>query len=411
MNTSPPNQSTCDLSTGTAPIVVFSDDWAQHPSSTQHIITQMLPHRQVIWVNTIATRLPSLNFRDLKKASRKILQWLKPTPALTASTNTPNPITLNPVMYPTIRKSWQRRLNTKLITQTVNRAIERYCDQQPIALTTIPITADLIGRLNVSGWVYHVVDDFAAWPGLDHQPLQQMHTQQLQHVDRVAVVSDYLANQSRQFGRTDTTKITHGVDPEIWQTTTLKLKTHPVIDQLKSMRKPVVLFWGLIDNRLDFQALRELSAQWHGEIALVGPTANGIENKLNIKALRTLGPIAQHLLPQIAQLADVLIMPYGHSPVTAAMQPLKLMEYLSTPKPVICTNIPATADYTDCCDVVHPTQFAQRVIERHEQGIPESQRITRRKTMRNQTWHSKASQLNQLFNEITNRYTALRSAA
>ena len=105
------------------------------------------------------------------------------------------------------------------------------------------------------------------------------------------------------------------------------------------------------------------------------------------------------MLPEVAELADVLIMPYRHAPVTAAMQPLKLMEYLSTDKPVVCTNIPATGDYTHCCDVVSPADFAQQTLKRFEEGISEAQLENRRSVMREQTWGAKAAELNDLINK------------
>ena len=34
-------------------LLVFSDDWGRHPSSCQHLISQLLPKYHVDWVNTM----------------------------------------------------------------------------------------------------------------------------------------------------------------------------------------------------------------------------------------------------------------------------------------------------------------------------------------------------------------------
>src|SRR5262245_15127643 len=61
-----------------APLIVFSDDWGRHPSSCQHLIAKLLPHRGVTWVNTIGTRPPGLNWTTLTRGMGKLRQWLWP---------------------------------------------------------------------------------------------------------------------------------------------------------------------------------------------------------------------------------------------------------------------------------------------------------------------------------------------
>jgi len=56
-------------------------------------------------------------------------------------------------------------------------------------------------------------------------------------------------------------------------------------------------------------------------------------------------------LARAGSAADVIIMPYADRPVTRAMQPLKLKEYLATGKPVVVRNLPATRGWTDCLDL------------------------------------------------------------
>src|SRR5262245_66433949 len=62
----------------TSPLLVFSDDWGRHPSSCQHLIAKLLPHRSVTWVNTIGTRPPGLNWSTLTRGLGKVRSWLAP---------------------------------------------------------------------------------------------------------------------------------------------------------------------------------------------------------------------------------------------------------------------------------------------------------------------------------------------
>ena len=383
------------------PLVVFSDDWGRHPSSTQHIVSIMLGERDVLWVNTIGTRMPSLKLRDVKKVCGKLYRWVVGNDEGGGGEVVESLHVIDPMMWPSCRGGFQRKLNATMISRVVNQAIRKYFDEKPIVLTTIPITADLIGRIDAAKWVYHIVDDFASWPGLDAGPLQVMHEKQLGLVDEVAVVSDFLGEQCEGLGRSDVKLITHGVDHEHWENVSYKVDSHPVLDYLRHMNSPRAVFWGLIDERLDWELLREFSAHWPGEIALIGPHVAEIEKELPIKALRMPGEIEYALLPQVAQLSEMLLMPYRHAPVTAAMQPLKLMEYLSTGKPVVCTDIPATLAFDQCCDVVGRDDFVQCALNRMHEGLCENQRQTRRQVMRQQTWRAKAEALCQLMGEVS----------
>lgn len=79
-------------------------------------------------------------------------------------------------------------------------------------------------------------------------------------------------------------------------------------------------------------------------------------------------------LPSLARGANVLVMPYADRPVTRAMQPLKLKEYLATGKPVGLCDLPATRAWADCGDVVaDAASFVQASLDRARTGTPAAQ--------------------------------------
>jgi hypothetical protein len=85
-------------------------------------------------------------------------------------------------------------------------------------------------------------------------------------------------------------------------------------------------------------------------------------------------------------------MPYVDEPVTRAMQPLKLKEYLATGKPVVVRDLPANRDWADALDLAStPEQFTALVHERLETGLPAGQRDVRRR-LGDESWSAKAEQ-------------------
>src|SRR5207237_2163717 len=103
-----------------------------------------------------------------------------------------------------------------------------------------------------------------------------------------------------------------------------------------------------------------------------------------------LGSLPFEQLPHLAREAAVLIMPYADLPVTRAIQPLKLKEYLATGRPVVVRRLPATEPWADCLDLAEtPEEFAAAVRRRLQEGLPEGQRMARAR-LAAEGWDEKA---------------------
>lgn len=369
-----------------ASLLVFSDDWGRHPSSCQHLISQLLDTYPVTWVNTIGTRRPSLNLETLRRAAEKLRQWLRPLP-MALGHGPANPRVCNPRMWPSFRSRFDRWLNRRLLLRSLGPLVA--AELRPMtALTTIPLVADLLGRLPVARWVYYCVDDFSQWPGLDQKTLARMEEALLDRVDVVLAVSETLQEKLAQRGR-QAHLLTHGVDSDFWQ---VKGCVQPV-PSLQGLQRPLLAFWGLVDRRLDLEFVRRLAHDLtEGTIVLVGPESDPDPQLSTLPRVTRVPRVEFELLPPIAQEAAVLIMPYVDQPVTHAMQPLKLKEYLATGKPAVVRDLPATRVWGDCLDLADtPEAFSRAVRERLVTGTPPTQAAARRR-LKDETWACKAVQ-------------------
>jgi glycosyltransferase involved in cell wall biosynthesis len=247
-------------------------------------------------------------------------------------------------MWPYFTRRHDRWLNRRLLARAI--APQLAGEAKTTAITTLPLVADLIGQLPVERWVYYCVDDFSVWPGLDGRTLDGMERELVAKVDGVVAASEVLRARMRQFGREDVQLLTHGVDLQHWQSADENPEA-----LWPELPRPWLVFWGLIDRRLDTEWLAALSQEMsQGTILLVGPTQDfdpRIETLPRV-ALRPALPYAE--LPRLARAAAALLMPYADLPVTRAMQPLKLLEYLATGKPVIARDLPAVAPWRDALD-------------------------------------------------------------
>ncbi len=372
-----------------ARLIVFSDDWGRHPSSCQHLTRRLLERNPALWVNTIGTRRPGLSREDLAKIVAKLRQWIRPTRAEPAQALPPDLQVVSPPMYPGFRAGWQRRLNARLIARAVHRALgPRRPDQKRIVVTTLPITADLPGRLDVDRWVYYCVDDFSVWPGLDAQVMQAMEQQLVTRVDAVIAVSETLRQRMAGFGADNVALLTHGIDLSHWQSPPAGDAPEPFASQSAALSRPLCLFWGVIDTRLDLDWCRAIGAA--GSLVLIGPQQSPDDRLAALPGVHLLDPAAYDDLPAIAALADILVMPYADLPVTRAMQPLKFKEYLATGKPVIARNLPAVTEWSNAADLRDTTgDLASLIAARAADGIPPDQQQARRR-LQHEDWNEKA---------------------
>ena len=380
-------------------LVVFSDDWGRHPSSCQHIVRHLLDDHRVLWVNTIGLRPPRLDLATVARAAGKLRQWAGgegggPEGADVGSNSAPANLTvLNPKMWPWFRRPHDRRLNRRLLGRQLVGPIEAARRHGPVAaITTVPVLVPLVGALPVDRWVYYCVDDFSVWPGVDGATAGELERDLVAQADRLVAAGPALRDRLEAMPRrAEVHVVEHGVDPAFWSAPRTPFP-HPLPDG------PKVVFWGLIDRRLDVAAVHAIAdavgpgSPRPATVVLVGP---GQDEPAELTApvnVRRIPAVPHAALPALAAAADVLVMPYVDAPVTRAMQPLKLLEYLAAGKPAVVRDLPATRPYADCCDLAEtPAAFAAAVTQRLVDGLSDTQRAARARRLADASWSSRAA--------------------
>lgn len=369
-------------------LLIFSDDWGRHPSSCQHLARMLAERYRIWWVNTIGTRRPRLDPSTLRRAFEKARQWSRPPVPGHISAN---PTVLNPRMWPYFRSSFDRRLNRALLGRQLLPVVAA-SSSPVIAVTTVPIVADLIGRLPVERWIYYCPDNYEEWPGLDKAALREMESQILRRVDSVITVSDHLRRKFAGMGRRADV-LTHGTDLGHWA------GNDDVITPrlFAGLQEPLIVFWGVVDRRMDVGMLERLGKDLdRGTIVLIGPEADPDPALDRVPRLVRVGPIPYQDLPALARMARVLIMPYADLPVTRAMQPLKLKEYLAVGKPVVVRDLPATRCWSDAMDLVDSPGSFSEAVRRRLDGILPTDQATARGRLQHEGWAAKAAEFERL---------------
>ncbi|MGN6257814.1 MAG: glycosyltransferase [Solirubrobacterales bacterium] len=130
--------------------------------------------------------------------------------------------------------------------------------------------------------------------------------------------------------------VPNGVDPDLWS------EPDPAPGWFTELPGPRLLYVGTLDDRLDVEALRAVARAWpNGSVVLVGPLA---DRSHLAPALAEPNVVLHDAVPRqqvaaLAYAADACLVPHRRTPLTEAMSPLKLYEYLASGSPTVATDL------------------------------------------------------------------------
>ncbi len=109
-----------------------------------------------------------------------------------------------------------------------------------------------------------------------------------------------------------------------------------------SFRGPVLGYFGVVDERLDYGLLAQLADSnpaWH--VVMVGPVVKVDPASLPKRAnLHWLGRREYAQLPNYTKAFDVCLMPFALNEATEFINPTKALEYMATGRPIVSTAVP-----------------------------------------------------------------------
>jgi len=369
-------------------LIVFGEDWGGLPSSTQHLIRQLMlkADRKVIWINSIGLRKPRFSRKDLGRL------WQKITAGATAAKQVDPDVQLlpdqkkfrvvNPKTIPVPEGRIQRQVAAQLLVWQIKPVMRKMGIKQPILWTSLPTAVDVAGRLGESALVYYCCDDFSALTGVDHQVVRQRECQLVQQAELILAAS---ASLYQKFPPLKTQLLSHGVDYTLFATPCNRASDLP------DDNRPIAGYYGSISDWLDFALLEQVIQclpDWH--FVFIGEQHVDCSSLTKYPHVHFLGPRAHHQLPSYVQHWTASLFPFVDNAQIRACNPLKLREYLAAGKPIVSTCFPALKEYQDLIyQIETPQQMVTALNDARHHSIPSHARVA----VATESWQSRAEQL------------------
>lgn len=366
-------------------MIVFGEDWGAHPSSTQHLIRQFLPHRKVIWVNSLGLRAPRLGMRDGMRMLRKLgdlaTRGLASDSPAAEEVRMPDEI-IAPAAVPLPGNETAASLTRAFVARQVNAAMNRLGMQRPILWTSLPTAEPLLGAFGERAVVYYAGDDFGSLEGVDHRAVLRLEERLADRAELILAASPEIA---ARFPADRTMVAPHGVDVDLFST------RQPLPTDLP-LGGPIVGFYGSISGWIDVPLLSKAAAAFpEASFVMIGTINTDVTALERLENVHFLGPKKHSDLPAYVQNFDVAMLPFRDTPQIRACNPLKLREYLASGAAVASTDFPALDPYRA---LVHVGADADSFIKAIEMALNDTSRASlRKRAVQNETWSRRAEDI------------------
>lgn len=367
------------------PIVCFAKDWSEDPTSNNHVMRLLARRAPVLWLNSIATRAPSLGDKsDLDKIVRKLRSFTEGSREVAPGLHVATPIVLPLPASPAAREVNARILQAFVWAHRRKLGIERFQ-----LWTFLPAAERYVGTLGEDLSVYYCTDEWSQFRGVDRDATVSMEQRLLDKVDLCFATSPTLVASKGARGG-DVRLASHGVDREHFaRALDDELECPP---ELAHVKGPVVGFFGLLEDWIDHE-LAAYAADQRPDLTFVfiGKAKVDVSELARRKNVILVDRRPYESLPAYCKRFTVALCHFKRNELTLHVNPIKLREYASAGVPVVATDIPGCHGYPDWCTVTRtPAEFVE-AIDRWVAKDSAAQRQARSESMKRETWDARVA--------------------
>lgn len=372
------------------------NDWETEVWTNQHhLMARLAVANQVLFVESIGLRRPTLAGRDVRRLGRRLARGLMGPRHLDLVGREGGLDVLSPLVLPAHSSRLARRANAQLLPWLVGRAAARLGFSEPILWAYVPQAELLLSRLQPRLVVYHCVDDIAAHPRIDAASFRAAEARFAARADIVLASSQPLAERMRDLS-SNVYYMANVADTELFASA---IDSGPIDRAVAALPEPRIVFTGAIAaTKLDIGLLVEvarLRPDW--SIVLVGPVGLGDPSTDTSALMRSpnvhlLGQRPYAELPAVLRGAQAAVIPYQLNQLTASIFPMKVYEYLAAGLPVVATPLPSLLGVGGIAFAADASETAVRLEQVMSEDGPDA-RMARSRLANGHSWEARMREI------------------
>jgi glycosyltransferase involved in cell wall biosynthesis len=373
-------------------IVCFSHDWTGDPLSKTHLMRVVSRENRILWINSIANRMPTASSKDVSRIWNKLTSFAEPIREVER-----NIFVLNPLAIPAYGSAAMVDVNRRFLIRQVKTAMRKLRFSDVANIVFNPAAGMVAGKLGERELIYYCVDEYTAFTGAT-DGLKRIEDDLFRRADLVVVSAEQLL-RSKKHLNPNTHIIRHGTD---WQH--FRKALDPAMEipaEVADLPRPIIGFHGLLADWIDYELLKKIAEHFsYGSVVLIGKTNVDAEQKIKtldgVANIHRLGRKPYAELPAFCKGFDVALNPFAINELTLAANPLKVREYLAAGLPVVSTDIPEVHVLPDVLVGVDHPDFIAKIEEALAQPAARHEVSDR---IRNESWESKVEELRRLLSK------------
>jgi teichuronic acid biosynthesis glycosyltransferase TuaH len=260
----------------------------------------------------------------------------------------------------------------------LDRALQREARHMGLRKPAVIVANPLLAGFAEFAWAgpvtFFATDDWLAYE--PHRPWWPAYAESFARLRargrRVCAVSSTALERIAPTG--PSAVVPNGIDPAEWRGAP---GLAPGWD--RELGRPLLLYTGSLDSRLDIPAMLQIARQLpEARVVLVGPLLAS-DHLAPLRAepnVEIHPPLERPELIELVRAADLGLLVHRELPLTRAMSPLKLYEYLAAGLPVVATDLPPVRGVHPSVELVDPAggdypQAVGTALARGRAGEPE----------------------------------------
>lgn len=373
-------------------ILCFSHDWTGDPLSKTHLMRVLSKDNRILWINSIANRMPTTSSKDISRLFKKLKSFTEPVKEVE-----PNIFVMNPLAIPAYGNAAVVKLNQRFLISQVKKAMKQLGFSRPVNMVFNPAAGMIAGKLGESELIYYCVDEYTAFTGVSGG-LKDIEEDLFRSADLVIVSAEKLYESKKQFNP-NTFVIRHGVDFAHFRKALDQETKIPA--EIADLPRPIIGFHGLLADWVDFELLKKVAEHFStGSVVLIGKTTVDAEQKIKIldgvKNIHRLGRKPYSDLPAYCKGFDAALNPFVINHLTQSVNPLKVREYLAAGLPVVSTDLPEMKYIGNCFVAGSHAEFIQMLEEALREPKPRGEVSA---LMANEGWEARVEELREIIRQ------------